>query len=478
MNQRQENPLELTGEQMRALVDQAMDRIVAHVESLGEQPAANLDGGAELARSLVEALPESPTAFEELLELVFERAVPTSFNAAGPGYLAYVPGGGLFHSAVADLIADAINRYVGVWMAAPGLVQLEANVVRWFCGIVGYPREAGGFLTTGGSLANLTAVITARRERLPEQFFDGTLYTSDQTHHSVRKSAVLAGFPPRNVREVPSDGRFRLRLDELERRLDEDRGAGLRPFMLVVNAGTTNTGAVDDLEAAAEVAAGHGLWLHADAAYGGFFMLTARGRAALAGLERTDSVTLDPHKGLFLPFGTGSLLVRDAGALKRAHSTAADYMPAMQEESDLVDFCQLSPELSRDFRGLRVWLPIKMHGIGPFRRGLDEKLDLARWAAAELRKIPGIEIIAEPQLSLVVFRLVRGGLDPAELNRLNREFLEAVNRRRRVFLTGTTLGERFAIRICVLSFRTHRDRMEACLEDIRRATAELGTASR
>ncbi|MCP4655097.1 MAG: aminotransferase class I/II-fold pyridoxal phosphate-dependent enzyme [bacterium] len=463
---------------MRALVDRAMERIVPHVESLGEQPAVNVDGGVELARSLVEPLPESPTAPEELLELVFERAVPTSFNAAGPGYLAYVPGGGLFHSAVADLIADAINRYVGVWLAAPGLVQLEANVVRWFCEIIGYPRQAGGFLTTGGSLANLTAVITARRERLPEQFLGGTLYTSDQTHHSVRKSAVLAGFPSRNVREVRSDDRFRLRCDELERRIVEDRRAGLKPFLIVANAGTTNTGAIDDLEAAAEVAEGHGLWLHVDAAYGGFFMLTARGRSALAGLARADSVTLDPHKGLFLPFGTGSLLVRDVGALKRAHSTEADYMPAMQEESDLVDFCELSPELSRDFRGLRVWLPIKMHGIGPFRRNLDEKLDLARWAAAELRKIPGIEIVAEPQLSLVVFRLVRSGLDDAELNRLNRDFLEAVNRLRRVFLTGTTLGERFAVRICVLSFRTHRDRLEACLEDIRRAAAELGTASR
>jgi len=474
MNGLQENPLELTGEQMRALVAQAMERIVEQIESLGEQPAVNVDGGAELARSLAESLPAGPTAPEELLELLFERAVPNSFNTAGPGYLAYIPGGGLFHSAVADLIAGAINRYVGVWLTAPGLVQLEANVVRWFCEIIGYPRDAGGFLTTGGSLANLTAVITARRERLPEHFLEGTLYTSDQVHHSVSKSAVLAGFPLRNVREIPSDGRFRLRCDELERRIVEDRRAGLRPFLIVANAGTTNTGAVDDLEAAAEVAARHGLWLHADAAYGGFFMLTDRGRSVLAGLERADSVTLDPHKGLFLPFGTGSLLVRDVGALKRAHSTAADYMPAMQEDPDLVDFCELSPELSRDFRGLRVWLPIKMHGIEPFRRSLDEKLDLARWATAELRKIPGVEIVAEPQLSLVVFRLVRPGLEGTELNRLNRDFLERINRPRRVLLTGTTLGERFAIRICVLSFRTHRDRLEACLEDVRRAAAELG----
>jgi aromatic-L-amino-acid/L-tryptophan decarboxylase len=463
-------PLEPSGEEMRALVDAAMARIVDHVASLPEQPAAVTEGGAELARSLVEALPEEGTPFEELLDLLFERAVPCSFNTAGPGYLAYIPSGGIFHSALADLISGAVNRYVGVWLAAPGLVQLEVNVVRWLCGIVGFPAGAGGVLTSGGSMANLIAVVTARRERLPEKFLDGVLYASDQVHHSVKKAAVLAGFPPRTVRAVPSDERFRLRVDELERLLDEDRRSGLTPFLVVASAGTTNTGAVDDLEAIAEVAESRRLWLHVDAAYGGFFALTERGRQAMRGLERADSLTLDPHKGLFLPYGNGALLLRDPEALRRAHGTHADYMPPMQDDPDLVDFCEISPELSRDFRGLRAWLPIKLHGIGVFRRQLDEKLDLARWAAAELEKIPGVEVLAEPTLSLVVFRLTRPGLDDDELNALNRDFLERINRRRRVFLTATTLsGNRFVLRICVLSFRTHRERMEMAIEDVRAA---------
>ena len=469
----QDNPLELSASVMRSLVDQAMERIVAHIESLPEQPVSSTLEAAELARTLVEPLPETGTGFDELLDLLFDRAIPCSYNTASPGYLAYIPGGGLFHSALADLIAGATNRYVGVWLAAPALVELEANVVRWLCEMIGYPPSAGGILTTGGSLANLTAVVTARSELLPEQFLHGTLYTSDQTHHSVLKAATMAGFPARNVRAVAVDDRFRIRVDDLEAQIARDSGDGLQPFLIVGNAGSTNTGAVDDLAALADVAERRGLWLHVDAAYGGFFALTERGRVVLRGLERADSVTLDPHKGLFLPYGNGSLLIRDAAALKRTHTIHADYMPAMQSAEDRLDFCELSPELSRDFRGLRVWLPIKLHGVGVFRRNLDEKLDLARWAADELRATDGIEVLAEPELSLVVFRLAPRGRPAADLDALNRDFLERINRRQRVFLTGTMLGKLFALRICVLSFRTHEDRMEMALQDIRRAAKDL-----
>jgi aromatic-L-amino-acid decarboxylase len=288
----------------------------------------------------------------------------------------------------------------------------------------------------------------------------------------VQKAALLAGFPPANVRAVPTDERYCIRTEALARLVAADRAAGLTPFLLVANAGTTNTGAVDDLHACADVAREHGLWLHVDGAYGGFFVLTERGRAALGGIERADSITLDPHKGLFLPYGTGSLLVRDGEALRRAHSVHADYLPPMQEDREFVDFSQVSPELSRDFRGLRVWLPVKMHGMAAFRRALDEKLDLARWAADELRRIPGVEIVAEPQLSLLAFRVVRPGLDEAALDALNRRVMEAVNARQRVYLTHTLARGRFLIRICVLSFRTHMDRMEMAIEDIRAAIAE------
>jgi len=458
---------------MRAMIDQAAERVIDHVVSLPSQPASYTQDGRAVATALAEGLPEQGAPFEALLDLLFEDAVPASFNTAGPGYLAYIPGGGVFPSAVADLIANAVNRYVGVWVGAPGLVQLETNVVRWFCDIVDYPPGSGGILTSGGSMANFTAVVAARRERLPEDFRSGTIYTSDQTHHSVRKAAVLAGFSEKNVREVQTDEGCELPLDLLRRQVAEDRDAGLQPFLVVGSAGTTNTGAVDDLDGIADIAEEEGLWLHVDAAYGGFFMLTTRGRAALRGIERADSIALDPHKGLFLPYGNGSLLVRDAQALRRAHSTFADYMPVMQHDADFVDFCDVSPELSRDFRGLRTWLPIKLFGIDAFRVNLDEKLDLARWAADQLREIPDMEILAEPRLSLTAFRLAPEGLSGDDLNALNRELLSRVNGRLNVCLTGTSIHGRFALRICVLSFRTHKDRMELCLTDIRESVAEL-----
>jgi len=456
-------PLEPDAAEMRRLVDLAMQRIVPHIESLPQQPAHNTEGAAEFARTLIEPLPQKGEAYEVILDRLFEEYIPRSFNAPGPGYLAYIPGGGIFFSAIADLISDAVNRYVGVFAAAPALAQLEANVVRWLCEIVGYPAGAGGVLTTGGSLANFSAIVAARRALLGDDFMNATLYCSDQVHHSFQKSANLAGFPYANIREIASDEKFRMRIDALEVAIVSDRKSGKRPFLVVGSAGTTNTGAVDDLAAIARVAHANDMWFHCDGAYGAFFVLTERGRAAMRGIEQADSVVLDPHKTFFLPYGTGGLIVRDAKTLRRAHSLHADYLPQMQEE-DLADFCEISPELSRDFRGLRVWLPLKMFGIEPFRQQLDEKLDLTDYATAELRRIKDIEIVAEPQLSIVAFRL-KGSND------LNREFLQRINAKQRVMVTPTIIKDQFIIRICVVSFRTHMDRMQMCMEDIREAAA-------
>lgn len=461
-------PLEPSAAEMRRLVEEALDRIIEHIESLPDQPATRTRGAKRLARTLVEEpLPETGTDFRKLLDLLFRKAVPASLNTAGPGYLAYIPGGGLFHAAVADLIADAVNRYTGIFVAAPALVQLEGNVLDWLRQISGFPPEARGLLTSGGSMSNLIALVTARRERLPEDFLKGTLYVSDQTHHSLAKSAVLAGFPPANVREVPTDERFRLRLDALEERIAEDRRRGLTPFLVVGNAGTTNSGAVDPLPEIAGIARRHGLWFHVDGAYGGFFRLTDEGRAILRGMELADSLVLDPHKSLFLPYGTGALLVRDGAALRRTHTAEADYMPAIPDDPALLDFSEMGPELTRPYRGLRLWLPIKLLGIAPFRDALQEKLELAREAADEVRRMPGIEMIAEPELSLFAFRQVQPGLTGAALDRANVAFLKRINARKRVFLTGTRLGGRFALRMCVLSFRTHRERVAMAVEDIR-----------
>ncbi|HGY92833.1 MAG TPA: aminotransferase class V-fold PLP-dependent enzyme [Planctomycetes bacterium] len=469
----QNHELEVASETFREWVREACDRVVAHVESLPEQNAGfDPSRALEAARNLVEPVPpEEGRPLSEVLDLVFDECVPQSFNAAGPGYLAYIPGGGILTAALADFISNGLNRYTGVWAAAPLLVELETNVLRWLIREMGYPSTARGIFTTGGSLANLTAITTARVEKLGEDPSRGAVLVGEHAHHSVAKAARICGFRNDQIHAVASDEAFRMDLDDLRRVIVTVRDRGLEPFLVVASAGTTDTGAVDPLPALVEVAGRENMWLHVDAAYGGAFMLTERGRHRLCGISEADSITLDPHKGLFLPYGTGALLVRRGAALRAAHHSEASYMPDFQDELgedyQPMDFCEYGPELSRSYRGLRLWLPIMLHGMGAFRRNLDEKLDLIALAERELAAMPGIEIVAPPQLSVLAFRLQSQDGDGAAGDRMTEELLRRILSHQRVWLTSTRLRGRFVIRICVLSFRTHEDRMRECLDIIR-----------
>jgi aromatic-L-amino-acid decarboxylase len=444
-------------------------------ETFAEQLASDTRDGESVARLVRESLPEAGTNFDALLDLVFGALVEKGYNTAHPGTLSYVTGGGLVHSAIADLIAGVTNRYVAYWGASPGMAELENTAIRWCADIVGMPADSGGLLLSGGSMANLTALTAARRNVLGDDFANGVVYTSDQSHHSVNKAVMLAGFPARALRVVPSDSAFRMRLDVLAELVERDRGAGLRPFFVVATAGSTNTGAVDDLEGLADLCASHELWLHVDAAYGGFFAMTERGKRVLTGIGRADSVVLDPHKSLFLPFGTGCLVVRDLPALQRAHELHSDYIHDATELGDaagVVNFGDLSAEMSRACRGIRLWLPLKLLGARAFRDALDEKLDLAKLAHRELEASPEFEVVAPPVLSTLAFRPRRPELSGAELDALSRRILANVNRRGRVHLSATRLNGRFTLRICVLSFRTHEEHVRAAIQDLEAALVE------
>lgn len=463
--------LELSEAELRDLTLRSLDRIAGFLRELPNAPMHRMDGARKLARSLREDMPERGRSVPALLGQIFERILPMGLNTASPGYLAYIPGGGLPQSAVAELITNTTNRYIGIWQGAPGLVQIETNVIRWFCEMAGLPSQSGGILCSGGSMATLIALVTARIERLPPDFLRGRIYASAHAHHSVQKAARFAGFPADAVREIPVDDRFRMDPAALRAAIAEDRAAGQLPFCLVASAGTTATGAIDPLPELGAIAQAEGLWLHVDAAYGGFFLLTERGRAAMTGIDAADSIVLDPHKGLFLPYGTGCLLVREREGLRRAHGGWGSYMPAAEQDPECWDFADMGPELSRDARGLRVWLPLKMHGAAAFRAALDEKLDLARWAAEALRAIDGIEVLNPPALSLFAFRATPPpGVDA---DTFNRRLMQRVNARQRVILTGVKLESGFALRLCVLSFRTHAERMVMALDDLRAALAEI-----
>jgi aromatic-L-amino-acid decarboxylase len=465
--------LELDAATMRRLTDACTEFATAHIASLSQQPSWDLDGASELARTLREPVPQQAVAFETLLGR-FTAAASKSFNTAGPGYLAYIPGGGLYPAALGDFLSLVTNRYVGVWNAAPVLVQMELTAVDWIRELVGFPTGSRGILTSGGSMSNLIALVTARRTRLGEDFRDAVIYVSEETHHSVHKAAIFAGFAERSVREIAVDERFRMRVDALERAIANDRADGRRPFAVVGSAGTTNTGAVDPLPAIAALCKREGLWLHVDGAYGGFFRMVSDGETLVPGLEDADSVALDPHKGLFLPYGTGCLLVRDHEALRRAHTFRAHYMQDLRETDETVNFADISPELSREFRGLRVWLPLALYGAEAFRDNLREKLELARWAWNELRSEPGMEMLDEPQLSVVAFRVRPPSGDA---NAFNARLLDRINGYRRVFLSSTRIRGQFVLRMCILHFRTHGAQIQNAIEDIRRAINEETTLS-
>jgi len=460
--------LEFSVEQMHALTESVVRRCIDHIATLPEQPACgDLDPQRvrEVCRAMREPSPEAGTALEPLLDSLFSDWIPRSFTAPGPGYLAFIPGGGLFPAALADFLAAATNRYTGVWQAAPALVQLEANALEWLRDWMDFPPDTRGLFTTGGSMATFNAIVCGRERYLGADIRRGVLYTSDQAHHSILKSAKLAGVMPDRVRVIDSDDRYRMRVDRLADAIAADRRAGLTPFAVVSSAGTTNTGAVDPLDAIADLCAAEQVWHHVDAAYGAFFYLLEEMRGVLAGLPRADSLTLDPHKGMFLPYGTGALLVRDGAALRAAHEATAAYLPAMPHPDDFYDPSQHSPELSRGFPGLRVWLCVKLFGAAAFRAAIAEKRALTLDAARRVAALPGIVMDAEPELSLFAFHVTRPGASLDDENAMTRALMERTTARGRVMVTGASTRGRYLGRVCVLSFRTHAERIDALIED-------------
>jgi aromatic-L-amino-acid decarboxylase len=456
--------LELSPEEMFRMGETTMRAVIDHIASLPDASCNNLDQSPQVLGLLAENPREDGMDFGPVLDFLMKRAIPASITHPHPAFMGYIPGGGLYPSAIADFIAAATNRYVGVSFAAPVLARLEKVVLDWFAQWMDYPESARGILTSGGSLANFSAIVTARKHLLGDEFSKGIIYMSNQTHHCVIKMASMAGLPEKNVRMLDVDENYRAVPEHFEKAIKEDLQKGLKPFLLVGNAGTTNTGAVDPLKELGDVAKRFGLWYHLDAAYGGFFNLCEEGRKILDGIASSDSVVLDPHKGLFVPYGTGSLLVKDGDILRRAHIMRADYIqdhPVSEGEWDSADY---SPELSRSFRGLRVWLPITLFGVQAFRENLAEKLRLTQWIYQRLVKEDGFECLSHPQLSAFAFRYRPQKEDTGEFNR---KLLKAIVASKKLYLTSTRLNGEFVLRICILGFRTHKKEVEMAFDLIK-----------
>ena len=440
---------------------------------LGKLPDMNTFEPDKGRNNLLEqAFGEQAEDMPGLLEMLDTAVIHEGINAASGGHMGYIPGGGIYPSSLGDFLADVTNRYSGVSFASPGGAKMEQQLVKWMAELVGFPAGSGGDLTSGGSIANLTAIVTARetmdiRARDIER---SCIYMTVDAHHCIDKSLRAAGLAECKKHRVPMDDHFRMDVSALEQLIREDKAAGLRPWLITASAGTTDTGAIDPVGAIAELAEQHDMWLHVDAAYGGFFLLCEEGRQVLRGLDKAHSIVLDPHKGMFLPYGSGAVLVRDVKWLAQSQAYQADYMQDVTAEEGHYSPADLSLELSRPFRGLRFWLPLKLFGLAPFRAALAEKIWLARYFHEQLEKTPGWEVGPYPELSVATFRFVP---EQGDANVFNERLVEAVQADGKVFISSTQINGKFVLRLAVLHFRTHLDRVDYVLELLKRLAKEM-----
>ena len=460
-------PLEPDDAARRALGEQALEHSLNYWGQVEEAPS-NRPWSEVFSQTLEPEFTDQGRDPAGVLDYVAQCVDRPGFATTSPRFMAYIPGGGLPYSAFGDLLAAVSNKYSGFASASPGAVRIENACVGWLAQVVGYPAESGGTLTSGGSIANLTAIVAAREARDGDG--GGAVYTTRFAHFCVDKALHIAGRGRSPKRLVATDERHRMSASALAEAFERDRADGVRPWLVVASAGTIDSGAIDPLPEIADICADHGAWLHVDGAYGGLFALCDEGRDRLRGIERADSIALDPHKTLFLPYGTGAVLVRDGRLLESAFSVSGEYIRPLGDSEVGPSPNELSPELTRHFRAMRLWLPLQLAGVAAFRAAQSEKLALARYLHARLGEIDGVDPGPKPDLSVVAFRYQ----PPAgDADAFNERLMTHIQQEGRVMLSGTRIDGRYVLRCAILCFRTHVEHVDEVVEAVRRGIASV-----
>ena len=473
------SPLDLDQETMRRLGRQVADLVAEHLASVRQEPVQHpvARKAAHHLIALPAAAPEHGIAFNEILATLHERVFPYHAREPHPLFMGYVPSSPTFPAVLGDWIATGYNFFAGVWSVAAGPNEVELTVLDWFRQWLDMPVGSRGLLTSGGSNATLTAMVAARHAAVAdhgERLHKLVVYGSDQTHSSVARAAWIAGIPRANVRAVATDDQFRMRVDALNDAIARDRAAGWIPFLIVGTAGATNTGAVDPLHELADIAERERLWYHIDAAYAGFAVLTERGRALLSGIERADSVTLDPHKWLYVPFECGCLMVRDPSALEAAFHILPDYLKDVEAHEQDVNFADSGEQLTRYSRAFKVWVSVNYFGLAPIREAIDRCMQLADHAERLVHAAPDLEVLSPAQFGVVCFRVhPHGQTDSAALDALNERVNSAVNESQRVLMSSTRLRGGYSLRLCILNYRTTEHDINTVIDLVRSAAANV-----
>ena len=491
-----ESSLDIDDDSLSELSDKFVRMMTDYFAKVAEVPVFPNTTGRQIKERF-----DTPPPFEkETLEKILDdctAVIDGSRHNGHPRFFGYVASPSTPAGAFADLMASALNASVTSWRSAPGPTEVERTVVRWLGSLIGYDEQAQGLLTSGGSMANLNALLIAHRAKVEVPVAQVgirgttapmTIYASDQVHLSITKAADILGLGQDNVRHLPTDGRFCLDTALLSSAIEHDRRQGLKPFCVIGSAGTAATGAIDSLAEIARIARENDLWFHIDGAYGAPAAMIAEQRPIFAGLELADSISLDPHKWLYTPVDCGCLLFHDGATARKAFVTEADYIKVHEsEEIESFAFWDYGFELSRRFRALKVWLTLKYYGAAGLIAAIQDDIAMAHYMGERIQAEPDFELLAPVQLSICCFRYVPARLRSqikaadhvpderlrAQLNRLNERIMHRVQRGGRAYLSNAMLRGQFALRACIINFRTTRDDIDLTLETVREAAREI-----
>ncbi len=471
--------LTLSPDEMRALGYRVVDRVVEHLTTLGDQPAIQRSTRAETESRLREAMPRAPSDPESVLEQVDRDIFSSMAHVQHPRFFAFVPGPSNFISVLADTLVAGFNPFVGTWFAGSGPIQVELVVLDWLRQVCGLPESAGGLFVSGGSMANLTALAAARHARFGSHDARGpdasrsVVYFSDQTHSAVPRALRVLGFGEDQMCRVPSGADLRMPIDTLRNQIRQDRNAGKLPFCVIANAGTTNTGTVDPLPTLADLCQEQDLWLHADGAYGAAARLSSRGTELLDGLDRLDSLALDPHKWLFQPFEIGCVLVRDPAVLRNAFHVRPEYLRDIDFTGDELNLADHGVQLSRSFRALKLWMTFKVFGADALAKAIDRGIELAEFAESLLDASEAWEVVSPAQLGVVAFRHRFGGIEGEKADQLHARLVDTLVADGFGVATSTVLHGRTVLRLCTINPRTTDEDMRATIERLEELAGTL-----
>tara|TARA_R110002050_G_scaffold270252_5_gene413278 strand:- start:343 stop:1782 length:1440 start_codon:yes stop_codon:yes gene_type:complete len=449
--------LSLTETEMRDYGYRVVDTLVAHFNELPHKKPVALGTRREMDSLFLEDAPQSATHVNEVLDFVIENVFTNTNLVTHPKSYAFVPGPSNYVSVMADTLATGFNTFSGGWNASPAASELEIVTINWLLKIFGLPpKKGGGLFTSGGSIANLTALVTARNKMCGEDFSKARIYLSDQAHSSNVKAIRIMGFKKEQIRIIPTDSEFTFSVNKLKNAIARDHLEGYMPFCVIASAGTTNTGTVDPLQEISSICKEEKVWFHVDAAYGGAAILSKQGKKKLNGIQKADSITVDPHKWFYQPYEMGCLLVRDHRWLKNTFTEKPEYLRDIEGNQSEINFYDMGMQLTRRFRALKLYMSIKTFGLEAFAKAVTYNIQLAEETEKLLRESTQWEVVSSASLAVINFRYnpISLGLSEKEIDKLNQYIAFKVTESREAILATTILNRQIVLRMCLINPRT------------------------